>query len=137
MQDLESVLALVLHLNLLAPQISLCVINLILSEARIFPGVRYMVHFVVLGKWTDQGIRNVKDAPRRIQDDHRMVEEVGGRMELYYTMGECDFVMIFDMPNDEAMMKMLLRLGSWGNIRTKTLKAWSESEGAKAISQLE
>jgi len=57
-------------------------------------------------------------------------------MQLYYTMGEYDFAMVVEVPNDDAMIKILLQLGSLGNVRTQTLKAWSESEGAKVISQL-
>ena len=95
-----------------------------------------MVHFIVLGKWTEQGIRNVRDAPKRIEGTRSMMEQAGGKMQLYYTMGEYDFAMVVEVPNDDAMIKILLQLGSLGNVRTQTLKAWSESEGAKVISQL-
>ena len=94
-----------------------------------------MPEFVVLGNWTDQGI-DVKKAPERIENTHHMVERMGGRMQLYYALGEYDFVMIVDAPTDEAVMKTLLWLGSLGNVRTKTMKAWTESEGAKTISQI-
>jgi len=90
----------------------------------------------VLGTWTDQGIRKVKEAPKRIESTHRMIEQSGGKMQLYYTLGEYDFVMIVEVPNDEAMMKILLWLGSLGNVRTKTMKAWTESDGAKTISKI-
>jgi len=95
-----------------------------------------MPHYVILGSWTEQGIRNVKDAPKRIQNTRRMIEQSGGKMQLYYTFGEYDFVMVVEAPTDESMMKSLLWLGSLGNVRTKTLKAWTESEGAKVIGQL-
>jgi len=93
--------------------------------------------FVVLGNWTDQGIKKFKEAPNRIKDTHSAIEQSGGKMQLYYTLGEYDFVMIIEVPNDEAIMKILLRLGGLGNVRTKTLKAWTESEGAKAISGIQ
>jgi len=57
-------------------------------------------------------------------------------MQLYYTFGEYDFVMLVEAPSDETMLKNLLSLGSLGNVRTTTLKAWTESEGAKVIAQL-
>jgi len=95
-----------------------------------------MPHFIVLGKWTEQGIRNVKDAPKRIENTRRMIEKSGGKMQLYYTFGEYDFVMLVEAPSDETMLKNLLSLGSLGNVRTTTLKAWTESEGAKVIVQL-
>jgi len=98
--------------------------------------VNCLPQFIVLGTWTDQGIRKVKEAPKRIESTHRMIEQSGGKMQLYYTLGEYDFVMIVEVPNDEAMMKILLWLGSLGNVRTKTMKAWTESDGAKTISKI-
>jgi len=95
-----------------------------------------MSHYIILGNWTEEGIRNVKDAPRRIENTRRMIEESGGKMQLFYTLGEHDFVLVVDAPNDETMMKNLLSLGSLGNVRTTTLKAWTESEGAKVIAQM-
>lgn len=95
-----------------------------------------MPHYIILGNWTEEGIRNVKDAPKRVENTRRMIEKSGGEMQLYYTFGEYDFVMVVEAPNDETMMKNLLSLGGLGNIRTTTLKAWSESEGAKIVAQL-
>ena len=95
-----------------------------------------MVNFIVFGNWTDQGIKNVRDAPKRIESTHDLIKQAGGKMELYYTLGEYDFVMIINLPNDEAIVKILLWIGSLGNIRTKTLKSWTESEGTKIISEL-
>ena len=103
----------------------------------LFFAVNCMPVLVVLGNWTDQGIKKVKEAPNRINDTHSAIKQSGGKMQLYYTLGEYDFVMIIEVPNDEAIMKILLRLGGLGNVRTKTLKAWTESEGAKAISGIQ
>jgi uncharacterized protein with GYD domain len=91
--------------------------------------------FVVLGNWTDQGFKNVKEAPNRIKETHKAVQEAGGSMELYYTLGEYDFVMIFKLPNDNALVKVLVWLGSKGNVRTKTLKAWTEEEAEILITE--
>ena len=54
-------------------------------------------------------------------------------MQLLYTLGKYDFVMIVEVPSDEAMMEILACLGSMGNVRTKTMKAWTEAEGAKIL----
>ena len=56
-------------------------------------------------------------------------------MQLYYTLGEYDFIMVMDMPNDKALIKTLTWLGSKGNVRTKTLKAWTEDEAAKVLAE--
>jgi uncharacterized protein with GYD domain len=95
--------------------------------------VKVLPSFVVLGNWTDQGIRNVQEAPERIKATRSMVEKAGGKMQLFYTLGKYDFVMIVEVPNDDAVMAILLCLGSMGNVRTTTLKAWTESEGAKIL----
>jgi uncharacterized protein with GYD domain len=95
--------------------------------------VKVLPSFVVLGNWTDQGIRNVKDAPERIKETHRMVEKTGGKMQLFYTLGKYDFMMLVEVPSDEDLVSILLCLGSMGNIRTTTMKAWTESEGSKII----
>jgi uncharacterized protein with GYD domain len=93
----------------------------------------FLPSFVVLGNWTDQGIRNVAQAPERIKTTHNMIEKVKGTMQLFYTLGKYDFVMIVDVPGDDAMMEVLLCLGSMGNVRTMTLKAWTELEGATLL----
>lgn len=95
-----------------------------------------MTYYVVLGKWTEQGIKNVKEASKRVEEMHKAIEYRGGKMTFFYTLGEYDFIMVVEMPDDEVMLKSLLWLGSLGNVRTKTLKAWTESEGAKVIHEL-
>jgi uncharacterized protein with GYD domain len=89
--------------------------------------------FVVFGNWTDQGIKKIGDAPERIKKTRSMVEKAGGKMQLFYTAGKYDFVMIVEIPKDADLMAILLCIGSMGNIRTTTMKAWTEAEGAKII----
>ena len=95
--------------------------------------MKVLPSFVVLGNWTEQGIRNVTAAPERIKQTHSMVEKSGGKIQLFFTLGKYDFVMIVEVPNDDVMMAILLCLGSMGNVRTTTMKAWTESEGVKII----
>jgi uncharacterized protein with GYD domain len=95
--------------------------------------VRILPSFVVFGNWTDQGIKNVQDAPERIKETRGMIEKAGGKMQLFYTAGKYDFVMTVEIPNDDDLMAILLCLGAMGNIRTTTMKAWTEAEGAKIL----
>ena len=104
----------------------------IIKQTR-FLQVKALPSFVVLGNWTDQGIRNVSDAPKRIRETHSIVEKTGGKMQLFYTLGKYDFVMVMEVPSDDDMMAILLCLGTMGNVRTRTMKAWTESEAAKII----
>ena len=92
-----------------------------------------MPNFVILGNWTDQGINKVKDSPARIKKTRAMIEKARGKMQLFYTAGRYDFVMIVDIPKDDDLMAILLCIGSMGNIRTTTMRAWTEAEGAKIL----
>jgi uncharacterized protein with GYD domain len=96
--------------------------------------VKALSVFVVLGNWTDQGIRNITEAPERAKVANDMVKNAGGKMQTFYTLGKYDFVAIIELPKDDDVMAILLCLGSMGNIRTTTMKAWTESEVAKIIS---
>jgi uncharacterized protein with GYD domain len=98
--------------------------------------VKNLPIYIVLGNWTDEGFKNAKDAPSRIKDTHKMVTDLGGKMQLYYTLGEYDFIMVCDMPDERAMIKTLVWLGSKGNVRTKTIKAWTEEEAAKLLADM-
>ncbi len=95
--------------------------------------VRILTSFFVFGNWTEQGIKKVKEAPERIKQSRSMIEKAGGKMQLFYTAGKYDFVMIVDIPKDDDLMAILLCLGSMGNIRTTTMRAWTEAEGAKIL----
>jgi uncharacterized protein with GYD domain len=67
-----------------------------------------------------------------------MVEKMGGKLiGGYYTFGEYDVVIVMEAPNDEAVMSMMLKVGSAGNVRTKTLKAFTAEEGIKIIRGLQ
>lgn len=65
-----------------------------------------------------------------------MAQRMGGKLQIYYTMGEYDIVTIAEMPNDETYNKFALWLGNQGNVRTKSLKAWTPEEAAKIIAEL-
>ncbi|MGI0148961.1 MAG: GYD domain-containing protein [Thermoplasmata archaeon] len=95
-----------------------------------------MPNYVILGKWTEQGIRTVKDSPKRVETVKAIFEKAGGKLDLWYTMGDYDFVGVANAPNDEAYMQIAFQLGALGNVRTTTLKAWSVLEAAKVINKL-
>ena len=97
--------------------------------------MKFLPIFVVLGNWTEKGIKNVKDAPSRAKVAKDMVEKAGGKMQTFYTLGKCDFVSIIELPKEDDVMAILLCLGSMGNVRTITMKAWSESQVAKMLAK--
>jgi uncharacterized protein with GYD domain len=108
-------------------------LTLILGFSEYYFSVKSLSSFVVFGNWTEQGIKKVSDAPERIKETRRMIEKAGGKMQLFYTAGKYDFVMIVEIPKGDDLMAILLCIGSMGNIRTTTMKAWTEAEGAKIL----
>src|SRR5437667_9992513 len=96
-----------------------------------------MSHYVILVNFTDRGIKNVKDSPKRAEAFRSAVEKKGGKVSnLYYTLGKHDIVAIVEAPNDEAIASVLYATGSLGNVRTRTLKAFPMSEAATIIENL-
>jgi len=98
--------------------------------------VKVLPVFVVLGNWTEKGIQNVTEAPKRAKVANDMVKKAGGKMQTFYTLGKYDFVAIIELPKEDDIMAILLCLGSMGNVRTRTMKAWTESEATKILSAL-
>jgi uncharacterized protein with GYD domain len=97
----------------------------------------YMVqHYIILARFTDQGIRNIKDTTRRADAAKSEAERIGGKFTIYWTFGKYDGVGILEAPNDEAAMEFELRVGSLGSIRTTTLKAFTEEEIARVVDKL-
>ena len=87
----------------------------------------------MLGNWTDQGIRKVAEAPQRAKAAHDMVNKAGGKMQVFYTLGVYDFVAVIEVPKDEDVMAILLCIASMGNMRSTTMKAWTEEEVAELL----
>ena len=97
----------------------------------------HMPTFMVSLNWTDQGVRTVKDAPKRAQASRELAKKVGVEIQqVYLTSGEDDVLIIVDSPNGDNVAKFALALGSQGNVRTRTARAWPESEFQKLISEL-
>ena len=96
-----------------------------------------MAQYIILINWTDQGIRNVKESPKRLDTGRAVAKKLGMEMkDFYMTMGDYDMVGHLDAPNDETVAKFILGLATLGNVRTKTLKAFSEDEYRKIIGSL-
>jgi len=96
-----------------------------------------MATYFILINWTDQGIKNVKDSPKRVDAARKAVKDIGGDLKSFYMLqGSYDAVLIIEMPNDETLAKFLLRIGSLGNVRTSTMRAYTEAEYRKIIGEL-
>lgn len=96
-----------------------------------------MPTFMMSLNWTDQGIRGIKDAPKRVQAGRELAKKVGVEIkQLYLTAGGSDIVLFVDAPNGDNVAKFALALGSMGNVHTRTGRAWTEAEYMKIISEL-
>ena len=92
-------------------------------------GVASMPTYVSLIHWTDQGIKNYKDTTSRADDFIKLVENKGGTVrETLWTVGEYDLVVIAEFPDTETVTAALLQVGSLGNIRSNTMRAFSADE---------
>jgi uncharacterized protein with GYD domain len=96
-----------------------------------------MSFYIILWNYTDQGIKNIKESPKRVNTFKSKLENAGGRLiDTYYTFGKYDGVSVVEAPNDETLMSCLLSIGSQGNARTVTLKAFSYTEATKIMENI-
>lgn len=96
-----------------------------------------MPTYISMLRYTQQGINNVKSAPARIDAAKEAYKKAGGELKaLYLTLGQYDLVVVAEMPNDEAVARMALALGSQGNIRSETMRAFTETEFRKIVGSL-
>ena len=97
-----------------------------------------MPTYISLLRWTDQGIRNVKEAPQRLDAFKKAAEAAGGKVNRYYlTMGKYDGVLIVECPSDEVAAALVLSGGSQGNVRTETMKAFPEDQYRNIIAKVQ
>ncbi len=88
-----------------------------------------MPTYVTLLNYTDQGIRNAGGSPERQQQAEERLRQLGGRFIGHYlTMGIYDYVLVWEAPDDETAARYMLTLGSSGNVRTTTLKAFPQEQ---------
>ena len=88
-----------------------------------------MATFVVLGNFTDQGIRSYKDSPKRAEAFADVLAQSGGSLKsIYWTIGQYDVIAVVEMPDPESATAALLQLGAAGNVRTTTLRAFDRDQ---------
>lgn len=88
-----------------------------------------MATYVMLANFTEQGIKNVMDTPKRSEAVKAMAQKLGVTVkDTYWTLGAYDIVAIFDAPDDAAMTALGLSIGKLGNVRTQTLRAFSAAD---------
>ena len=88
-----------------------------------------MAMYLSLLQFTEQGVRNVKDTIKRVAAATAEAEQMGLKVtDAFWTMGAYDVVLLLDAPDDETMTAFALRLGSLGNVKTQTMRAFGREE---------
>ena len=96
-----------------------------------------MPSYIMLGRYTQQGIESVKEAPGRIAGNKERAQAAGITIkDVYMTMGEYDQVVIFEAPSDEVAMGALVGLGMQGMVRSTTMRAFTLDEMGAILKQL-
>ncbi len=96
-----------------------------------------MATYISLMRYTQKGIESVKEAPARLEFAKKAFKAAGAELKQYYlTMGQYDAVVISEGPDDETAAKLALAIGSLGNIRTETMRAFTEDEFRKIVAGL-
>ena len=93
-----------------------------------------MATYIALINWTDQGIKNFKDSPKRADAFGEMIGKAGGSVKgIWWTIGPYDIVAVVEAPDEEAITATLLQVGALGNVRTTTLRAFDQSQFTSII----
>ena len=96
-----------------------------------------MAWYVVLANFTDQGIRAIKDTPKRAKAFRETAGAMGVAIkDIYWTLGHHDVVLTMEAPDDETVAALMLKVGALGNLTSQTLRAFTESEIASIASKI-
>jgi uncharacterized protein with GYD domain len=96
-----------------------------------------MPSYIILVRWTSQGLQKIKESPSRLEAGRKAFEATGIQLKAFYmVMGQYDMVNIVEAPDDATLAIGLLNLASQGNLQTETLRAFTEDEYKKIISAI-
>ena len=93
--------------------------------------------FIMSMSWTEKGINTIREWPKRANEARAYAKKVGVEIkQVYLTSGEHDLLLIAEAPLGDHVTKFALAIGSLGNVRTRTSRAWNEAEWTKLLSEL-
>jgi uncharacterized protein with GYD domain len=94
-----------------------------------------MPTYIVLYKFTELGLKNVRETIERAEEVRRQQEELGFKvLGMYWTFGHYDLIVTLEAPSDDAMMAGLLNIAEAGNVSSQTLRAFSPEEMRRVLS---
>ena len=96
-----------------------------------------MATYVILATFTDQGLKTAKDSPKRAEAFRQMAMTFGVTVkDIFWTQGRYDIVVVAEAPDELTATALNLSLGSLGNIRTESLRAFSADEMTKIVAKM-
>ena len=96
-----------------------------------------MAKYISLLQFTDQGIRNVKDSIKRAAAATAEAEKMGAKVtDAFWTMGAYDVVLLLDAPDDETISAFSLKIGSLGNVKSQTMRAFHRGEMESILTKI-
>ena len=96
-----------------------------------------MPTYLVLGNFTDQGIRSVRDSLKREDAFRKQCEKAGAQVwDVYRTMGRYDMAAVVEAPDDIVVSALIYSIGALGNVRTETLRAFTRQETEQAVAKM-
>ena len=96
-----------------------------------------MVTYIVLAKFTDQGVKNAKESPKRAEAFKQMAKTFGVTVkEIFWTQGRYDIVTVVEAPDELSVTALNLSLSALGNIRTESLRAFSAEDMTKIVAKM-
>jgi len=96
-----------------------------------------MATYITLINLTERGVKTIKDLPARLAAGRQAMEANGGKLLQYYlTLGAQDAVVITELPDDETAASVALQQAGLGNLRTITMRAFTEGEIPGILSKM-
>ncbi len=96
-----------------------------------------MARYLLLSRFTEQGIQTIKDGAARLDAAKQTFQGLGAEIkDFYLTLGEYDAALVIEAPDDETVAKASLAIGSLGNVRIETLRAFTEEEYREIVGSL-
>ena len=96
-----------------------------------------MSTYILLSRYTQQGLERIKDGPARIEAARKTLESLGGQLRSFHlTIGQYDAAVVIEAPDDEAVARFSLAIGSQGNARIESLRAFDEDQYRNLVGTL-
>jgi uncharacterized protein with GYD domain len=96
-----------------------------------------MAKYVSVVNFTDQGIKVIRNTVERADAFRETAREMGVEvLDIYWTLGIADLVIVVEAPNDEIVATLFFSIGSLGNIRAHTMRAFTVDEMSNIVGRI-